>query len=168
MGSMMSGRWQTMHTKFKNLWGNNQYYGNKREYSIYSHRRWMLANGILSWQHLLSFFDHYITMILLLQLTSDYDKKKQLLHYIIGVHFNTNNSVISVVRRLSTWHCPHLLLSAGAGSRQSVSPVHTALSSKPATCRCCCRSMGQTDGQTDARPFHRPCSAYYAGTVNNY
>jgi len=70
-----------MHTKFKNLWGNNQYYGNKREYSIYSHRRWMLANGILSWQHLLSFFDHYITMILLLQLTSDYDKKTN--YYII-------------------------------------------------------------------------------------
>jgi len=43
----------------------------------------------------------------------------------------------------------------------------TALSSKPAARRCCCRSMGQTDGLTDARPFHRPCSAYYAGSVSN-
>jgi len=34
-----------------------------------------------------------------------------------------------------------------------------ALSSKPAACRCCCRSMGQTDAPTDARPLNRPCSA---------
>ena len=26
--------------------------------------------------------------------------------------------------------------------------------------------MGQTDGQTDIVPLHRPCSAYYAGSVN--
>jgi len=26
----------------------------------------------------------------------------------------------------------------------------------------------QTDGRTDARPLHRPCSAYYADSVNNY
>jgi len=24
----------------------------------------------------------------------------------------------------------------------------------------------QTDGRTDARPLHRPCSAYYAGSAN--
>ena len=29
------------------------------------------------------------------------------------------------------------------------------------------RTMGQTDGRTDARPLHEPCSAYYAGSVNN-
>jgi len=28
------------------------------------------------------------------------------------------------------------------------------LSSKPAGCRCCCRSTGQTDGRTDTRPFY--------------
>ena len=25
-----------------------------------------------------------------------------------------------------------------------------------------------TDGRTDGRPFHRPCSAYYARSVNDY
>jgi len=38
-----------------------------------------------------------------------------------------------------------------------------ALSSKPATRRCCCRSTRRTD----IRPLHRPCSAYYAGSFNN-
>ena len=53
-----------------------------------------------------------------------------------------NKSVFSLVPRLSTWHCPHLLLSAvaagcacnwyatrGADSCRSVSPAHRALSS---------------------------------------
>jgi len=58
-----------------------------------------------------------------------------------------------------------LLLSAGARSRhrstagtrrrrprsyRSISPAHTALSSKPAARRCCCRD-GQTDGRTPDR-----------------
>jgi len=30
-----------------------------------------------------------------------------------------------------------------------------ALSSKPASGRCCCRSMGETDRQTDPRPFQK-------------
>ena len=71
--------------------------------------------------------------------------------------------------RLSTWHCPHLLLSAvlrrcccltPGASYRSISPVRRALS----TCRCCCRTAGQSDGQTDARPFRRPC---YGGSANN-
>jgi len=56
-------------------------------------------------------------------------------------------------------------LSAGTCYR---SPACRALSSKPVGGRCCCRSMGQTDRRTDARPFHRPCSAYYASSVNNW
>jgi len=41
------------------------------------------------------------------------------------------------------------------------------LSSKPAGCRCCCRSTGQTVGRTlDRYLVHRPCSAYYAGSAN--
>jgi len=35
-----------------------------------------------------------------------------------------------------------------------------ALSSKPAGCRCCFRSMGQTDGQTDGRPTVSSASVY--------
>jgi len=47
-----------------------------------------------------------------------------------------------------------------------------ALSSKPtgAAVAAVDRWEGQTDGlsDSDARPLHRPCSAYYAGNVNNY
>jgi len=51
----------------------------------------------------------------------------------------------------------------------SISSARAALSSKPASHRCCCRSMGQTDGRIDLRsiPFHRRCFAQYAGKVNN-
>jgi len=58
---------------------------------------------------------------------------------------------------------------AAAGRRrcQSISPARTALSSKPAARLVCGRMMGQTDGRTDAGAFHRPCSAYYARSVNN-
>ena len=76
------------------------------------------------------------------------------------------------VRRLSTRHCPHagerrccgallqLVRGACAGSCRSTSPAGTALSSKPAGHRCCCRSTGQTDGRPTVT--YRPCSAYYA------
>ena len=42
------------------------------------------------------------------------------------------------------------------------------LSSKPGARRCCCWSMRwtQTNGWADVRPFHRRCSAYYVGSVN--
>ena len=64
--------------------------------------------------------------------------------------------------RLSTWHCPHVLPSAvlrtraaapllGARRCRSICPACTALSSKPAACRCCGRMMGQIDGRTDRR-----------------
>ena len=74
-------------------------------------------------------------------------------------------SPLSLLRRLSTWRYPHLLLSAGTSvarlpqrdrSYRSTSAAHRALSSKPVGRRCRCRSMGQTDG----RPLHRACSAY--------
>jgi len=47
-------------------------------------------------------------------------------------------------------------------------PARITLSGKPASCRCCCRSTGQTDRRTDTRPLHRLCSAHYAGSVNSY
>jgi len=30
------------------------------------------------------------------------------------------------------------------------------------------QTEAQTDGWTDTQPLHRPCSAYHAGSVNNY
>jgi len=87
-----------------------------------------------------------------------------------------NKSVFSLVPRLSTWHCPHLLLSiccvlygAVVAERRacyrSVFPVRDAHSKIPAARRCCCRSTGQTDGRTDAQPLYIFCSSYYANSV---
>jgi len=58
-----------------------------------------------------------------------------------------------------------LPLSAGACYR-SISPVLTALDQQTRRTPLLL-SIDGTDGRTDARPFHRPCSAYYAGSVNN-
>ena len=71
--------------------------------------------------------------------------------------------MLSLLRRLSVWCCPHLLLSTGACSCRLISTACRMLSSKPTGRRFCCRLMGQTDAQ----PLHRPCSAYYAGTSIN-
>jgi len=74
--------------------------------------------------------------------------------------------------RLSTWHCPHLLLSAVL-RRPAPTAVwlsiniscRAAFSSKLAVrCRWCGRTMGQTDGQTDGRLTQS--STYYAGSAN--
>ena len=49
--------------------------------------------------------------------------------------------------------------------------AHTCCWAQPAARRSRCQTVGQTDRQTDvrtdARPLHRPCSAYYAGSVKN-
>ena len=60
-----------------------------------------------------------------------------------------------------------LLLRAGARRCRSISSARGALSSKPAARRSGRLTMGQIDGRTDSRPLHRPCCAYYAGSVNN-
>jgi len=67
--------------------------------------------------------------------------------------FTANKSALILVRWLSTWHCPHLLLNAvlmGTRHCRSISPARLAHSSKPAT-RCYSRWMGQTDRQTSCR-----------------
>ena len=83
----------------------------------------------------------------------------------------TNKSVSSFLRRLSTWHCPHLLPSAVLRRRccwppavqQSIDiPARRAHSSKPAAAECGGRIMGQTDRRTDGRPLHSPCCAHYS------
>jgi len=76
-----------------------------------------------------------------------------------------NKSVFSLGRRLSTGHCPHLLVNTVLRCcccYPLISAASRALSSKPAAC--CCRSMRQTD----THPFHRPCSVNYADRVNKY
>ena len=71
-------------------------------------------------------------------------------------------------RRLSTWRCPHLMLSAGAccmhGAR-SCRSIPCPQGAQQQTCRPpLLLSIDGTDGRTDARPLHRPCCA---GSVNN-
>jgi len=51
-------------------------------------------------------------------------------------------------------------------SNRSLSPGRRAHSSKPAAAACGRRMRGRTDRLTDARQLHRPCSAYYASSVN--
>jgi len=49
---------------------------------------------------------------------------------------------------------------------RSICPGREALRSK--TAAAVVRQWDrQTDGRTDARPLHRPCSTYYAGSVSN-
>jgi len=68
-----------------------------------------------------------------------------------------NKSLLSFVPRLSTWHCPHLLLSAPAGGtwrrRQQLSIDISCLqgAQQQDGRRCCCRRTGQTDGRTPDR-----------------
>jgi len=55
-------------------------------------------------------------------------------------------------------------------SNRSISRVRAAHGSKPAVAAECGgrqdrRTDGRTDGQTDARSVHRPCHAYYSGSV---
>ena len=64
--------------------------------------------------------------------------------------------------------CSPVLLRQSPRRNHLISPTCRAHSSKPAA-RCCSGRMGQkwqTDRRTDTVPFHRPCSAYYAGSTN--
>jgi len=70
---------------------------------------------------------------------------------------------VQLLRTLATWHCPHSPAAAAA-----IDPyTRRAHSSKP-TAAACGGHMGQTDRQTDARQMHRPCSAYYTDSANNF
>jgi len=51
---------------------------------------------------------------------------------------------------------PHLLLSDGACCTAPTARLQLSIDG----------TDKRTDGWTDARPLHRPCSAYYAGSFN--
>ena len=53
--------------------------------------------------------------------------------------------------RVKIFAAPTARISRGSSSCRSISPPAPDLSSKPAACRCCCRSTGQTDGRTRDR-----------------
>ena len=92
------------------------------------------------------------------------------------VHVQPRNSVVNVTlpafaaeRRAGA----PLLLNAHAASARSQRPPLSIDISCPRGAQQqthrppLLHSIDGTDRQTDARPFHRPCSAYYAGSVNN-
>ena len=87
---------------------------------------------------------------------------------------NLNTSVFSLRRRLSMWHCPLLLLSAGACC--TAPAAHPQLSVIDILCPQGAQQQTRwpllllpiygTYRRTDIRPIHRPCSAHHAGSVN--
>ena len=86
--------------------------------------------------------------------------------------FNESASSVNSAVVLSAFAAEHraavpLLLCAGTCHCQLIRPACTALSSKPAACRCYSQIMGQTDGPAHAQLLHRPRSAYYAVSVNS-
>jgi len=80
-------------------------------------------------------------------------------HVCVVVGSQRESTAFAAERRRLPQHCAH--------SCRSISPVCTALSSKPAGRRCCCRPTGQTDRRTDARALHRPIQRQQVRQVNN-
>ena len=80
----------------------------------------------------------------------------------------TNKSVLSLLRRLSTRRCPHLLLNAGAchtapAARQQLSiDISCTQGAQQQTRLPPLLSIDETHGRTDTRSIHTPCSAYDA------
>jgi len=98
------------------------------------------------------------------------DDSEQFYNYVqclsqVGTGACINKPVLSLVPRLSTRRCPHLLLSACAAfrslsidiccPRSAANPPHTAA------------AVDRRDGRTDTRPLHRPCSAYRAESARS-
>ena len=82
--------------------------------------------------------------------------------------------MFSFLRALTTWHCPHLLLRAVLRPRAATTPAvqqSIDISFPPGpqqqTCHTLLQRANGTDSRMDTVPFHRPCSAYCAGSANN-
>jgi len=74
---------------------------------------------------------------------------------------NSNKSVFSYIRMLTTWHCPHS--HAAAAANRSTSPARRAHSSSKLAAA---GLLLWTDSRTAIVPFRKLCSAYYAGSAN--
>ena len=77
-----------------------------------------------------------------------------------------DRSVFSLLRRLSTWHCPHLLLSMPTWHAV---PAPKAIDRYllPVGCSAAnltCRMTGQTGRWMDAQPLHAFVSVYYVSS----
>jgi len=77
-------------------------------------------------------------------------------------------SVLNLLCRLSTWRCPHLLLTAGACSTDPQISIDICYRHRCSAANSpgAVPAVDRWDRQTDGRTPHRHCSAYYAGSVN--
>jgi len=71
----------------------------------------------------------------------------------------------SFLRTLITWHCPHSPAPTAAMNQYLLPARPTAANLQQRIC--CCGPRRDMDRRTDTVPFHRPCSAQYAGSANN-
>jgi len=74
--------------------------------------------------------------------------------------------VFSFLRTLTTWHCPHS--PASAVERRTCSNRYHLLTAASCSSSGPTRTDTRTDKRTDIWPFHRPCSAHYASSANNW
>jgi len=75
-------------------------------------------------------------------------------------------NVFSYLRTLTTWHCPHSPAAAAASDRYLLSQYGPMQSSKHAAAGLLLSVHTGADRRTNTVPFHRPCSACHATSVN--
>jgi len=88
-----------------------------------------------------------------------------------GAHTELSKPVFGFLCTLTTWHCPHSPAAAPCCCAARRPPLLIDISCTPGPQQQTRRTLLQrskagTDRQTDTVPFHRPCSAYYAGNAN--
>jgi len=92
---------------------------------------------------------------------------QQVRHVVV---FVGDKAVRSFLRTLKTWHCPRLPLRAVLRPRVAAAPAvqqSIDISYLPGAQQQTRRTLLQRANGTDIVPFHRPCSACYAGNANN-
>ena len=113
---------------------------------------------------LFCFLSAYITIVQLAEM-------HQLLTLLLD---SPGDDLVTLISHHSCWNNKHtgppysrteiyeVRKSRSSSSYRSISAEPAPdLSSKPASCRCCCLSTGQTNGRTDIRPFYNASCILY-------
>jgi len=86
--------------------------------------------------------------------------KRQWLHYVA-------KTATTSLRLASSFGCQHdTVCICRAAVDRYLLPARRSAANPPHAAAAVDRRGRPTDGRTDTRPLHRPCSAYYAGSVN--
>jgi len=85
------------------------------------------------------------------------------------IYYNFPHTVIPYGTQQQTCHTPRLQSNGGTDGRtdRQTDRRMDRQTDRQADGRTDGRTDRQTDRQTDARPLHRPCSAYYVGSVSD-